>query len=152
MDSNTLKQEGPWIKEKLKLWSPNFPKNLPQLCLKSIKIFVGMAWLIWMPHPFLKNCSDTYGPPCKCKSTVNISSIFVAFLENMDFSAISGWALAPTWNLGVQLTLFQPGRHEAYYVHQITACPPGLENLSASLLYLYRLEQQLAVKSKVFHF
>ena len=29
MDSDTLNQEGPWTKEKLKLWSPNFQKSLP---------------------------------------------------------------------------------------------------------------------------
>ena len=29
MDSNTLDQEGPWTKEKLKLWSPNFQKSWP---------------------------------------------------------------------------------------------------------------------------
>ena len=34
----------------------------------------------------------------------------------------------PTRNLGVQLTLFQPGG-------QITACPPGFENLTATLVY-----------------
>ena len=41
-------------------------------------------------------------------------------------------ALKPTRNLGFQLTLFQPGG--ADYAHRITACPPGFENLAASLL------------------
>ena len=31
-----------------------------------IENLVGVAWLIWMPHPFFKNRSDTYGPPCIC--------------------------------------------------------------------------------------
>ena len=39
--------------------------------------------------------------------------------------------LQPTRNLGVQLTLLQPGR--ADYAHQITASPPGFENPAASL-------------------
>ena len=39
--------------------------------------------------------------------------------------------LSPTRNLGVQVTLFQPGG--ADYAHHITACPPGFENLTASL-------------------
>ena len=56
-----------WTKEILKLWPPNFQKSLPYVCLKSIGIFVGAAWLIWMPHPFLKNCSDTFETPCICK-------------------------------------------------------------------------------------
>ena len=40
--------------------------------------------------------------------------------------------LWPTRNLGVQFTLFKPGR--ADYTHHITACPPGFENLAAALL------------------
>ena len=36
-----------------------------------------------------------------------------------------------TWNLGGQLTLFQQGGQ--IYAHHITACPPGFENLTASL-------------------
>ena len=40
--------------------------------------------------------------------------------------------LKPTRNLGVQLTLFQPEGTE--YAHHITACPPGFENLTASLI------------------
>ena len=40
-------------------------------------------------------------------------------------------------NLGVQLTLFQPGGG-ADYAHHITACPPGFENLAASLLCLQK--------------
>ena len=39
--------------------------------------------------------------------------------------------LQPTRNLGVQLTLLQPGG--ADYAHNITACPPEFENLMASL-------------------
>ena len=39
--------------------------------------------------------------------------------------------LYPTRNLGVQLTLFQPGW--ADYAHHITACPPRFEKLTASL-------------------
>ena len=54
MDSNILNQEGPWTKEKFKLWSPNFQETLSYLCLKSIANFVGVARLIWMPHPLSK--------------------------------------------------------------------------------------------------
>ena len=64
MDSNTLDQEGTWTEEKLKLWSPNFQKSLPLLCLKSIEKFVGVALPIWMPHPLFKNRSDPFGAPC----------------------------------------------------------------------------------------
>ena len=39
----------------------------------------------------------------------------------------AGWALAHP-DLGFQLTLFQPD-----YARHITTCPPGLENLTASL-------------------
>ena len=35
-------------------------------------------------------------------------------------------------NLGVQLTLFRPVG--ADYAHHINPCPPGFENLTASLL------------------
>ena len=35
------------------------------LCLKSIENFVGMAWLIWMSHSFLKNLPDIYETPCR---------------------------------------------------------------------------------------
>ena len=41
--------------------------------------------------------------------------------------------LQPTRNLGVQFTLFQHGGG-ADYTHHLTACPPGFENLAASLL------------------
>ena len=41
----------------------------------------------------------------------------------------------PTQNLGVQLTLFQPGGRGANFACDITTCPPGFENLTASLLY-----------------
>ena len=34
------------------------------MCLKSIENFVGVALLIWMPHPFLKNDPDTYETLC----------------------------------------------------------------------------------------
>ena len=67
MDSCTLNQEGPWTKEKLKLWSPNFQKSLPKSCLKSLENFVGVVWLIWMPHPLFKNRSDRFGTPCMYK-------------------------------------------------------------------------------------
>ena len=43
--------------------------------------------------------------------------------------------LQPTWNLEVQLTLFQLGGG-ADYANHITACPLGFENLTASLLYV----------------
>ena len=33
---------------------PNFQKILLKVCLKSKEKFVGVAWLIWMPHPFQK--------------------------------------------------------------------------------------------------
>ena len=42
-----------------------------------------------------------------------------------------GGRLCPPINLGVQLTRFQP--EGADYAHHITACPPGFENLMASL-------------------
>ena len=45
------------------------------------------------------------------------------------FAAARGWA--PTRNLGVQLTLLQPGG--ADYAHHITASPPGFENPAAAL-------------------
>ena len=41
-------------------------------------------------------------------------------------------------NLGVQLTLFQPGG--ADYAHHITACPPGFEILAASMSLVQILE------------
>ena len=44
-------------------------------------------------------------------------------------AAARGWA--PTRNLGVQLTLLQPGG--ADYAHHITASPPGFENPAAAL-------------------
>ena len=45
-------------------------------------------------------------------------------------NAVSGW---DGWaNLGFWLTLFQP--RWADYAHRITACPPGFENLTASLI------------------
>ena len=55
--------------------------------------------------------------------------------------------LKPTRNLGVQLTLFQPGL--ADYAHHITPCPPGLENLTAHLnsvqaMYDFSLWQRLS--------
>jgi hypothetical protein len=34
-----------------------------KLCLKSIENFVGVALLIWMPHPFFKNHPDTHETP-----------------------------------------------------------------------------------------
>ena len=39
--------------------------------------------------------------------------------------------LAGGWNLGIELNLIQPGG--ADYAHHIAACPPGFENLTASL-------------------
>ena len=53
---------------------------------------------------------------------------------SINSDAVSGWAglaLAHP-DLGFQLTLFQPG--EVDYAHHITACPPGFENLMASLI------------------
>jgi hypothetical protein len=42
--------------------------------------------------------------------------------------------LEPTWNLGFQLTLFQPDG--ADYAHLISLSPPGFEILTASLYIL----------------
>ena len=57
----------------------------------------------------------------------------IIFLDKSSDAAIgwAGWALAHP-DLGFQLTLFQPG--EVDYAHHITACPPGFENLTASLV------------------
>ena len=35
MASNILDHEGPWTKERLKLWSPNFQESLVYVCLKA---------------------------------------------------------------------------------------------------------------------
>ena len=43
-------------------------------------------------------------------------------------------------NLGVQLTLFRPVG--ADYAQDITPCPPGFENLTASLLSFQLLKKQ----------
>ena len=43
-------------------------------------------------------------------------------------------------NLGVQLTLFRPVG--ADYAHHINPCPPGFENLTASLLSFQLLKNQ----------
>ena len=51
-------------KRKLEAIVTKFLEKLPILCLKGIENFEGVAWLIWMPHPFLKNRSDTYETPC----------------------------------------------------------------------------------------
>ena len=45
--------------------------------------------------------------------------------------------LMPTRNLWFQFTLFQPGG--ANYAHYTTACPPGLENVTASLHWVHKL-------------
>ena len=45
---------------------------------------------------------------------------------------VGGLGGQPTRNLRVQLTRFQP-RGVADYAHHITDCPPGFENLMASL-------------------
>ena len=49
------------------------------------------------------------------------------FKKNVGFQECSDAA----WNLGLQLTQFQPGG--ADYAYHITACPPRFENLRASL-------------------
>ena len=48
----------------------------------------------------------------------------------------------PTRNLGVQLTLLQPGG--ADYAHHITASPPGFENPVASLQNITAFETYVA--------
>ena len=55
----------PWTEKEMKLWPQNFQKSLLKICFKSIENLIGMALLIWMPHPFFKNCPDTYETPCK---------------------------------------------------------------------------------------
>ena len=56
--------------------------------------------------------------------------LFWLFLKQFS-AAASGWA---TRNLGVQLTLLQPGG--ADYAQRITASPPGFENPAASLQFV----------------
>ena len=49
--------------------------------------------------------------------------------------------LEPTQNLGLQLTLFQPGGTN--YAHHTTASPLGFENLAASL------EKEIHTRGKI---
>ena len=58
-----------------------------------------------------------------------------AYLTVMPLAGGQG-GFYPTRNLGVQLTLFQPGG--ADYVHHITASPTVLENPAAFLLEVIR--------------
>ena len=62
----------------------------------------------------------------------DLKKVYVIFLsEIMSWYSSYSIYVAPR-NLGVQLTLFQPGG--ADYAHHITTCPPEFENLTASLI------------------
>ena len=51
-------------KEKIEAMVTKFSEKLAIIMLKKIENFVGMAWLIWMPHPFFKTRPDTDETPC----------------------------------------------------------------------------------------
>ena len=46
-------------------FSEKFAMKYIEKWLKSMENFVGVALLIWMPHPFFKNRPDTYETPCR---------------------------------------------------------------------------------------
>ena len=65
-----------------------------------------------------------------------ISCELVTMQCSDEVSRWAGWALSsqPIRNLGLPLTLFQPGG-ERDYAHHIIAWSPGVENLTSSLSY-----------------
>ena len=51
-------------KGKIEAMVTKFSEKFAIIMPKKHRKFVGVAWLIWMPHLFLKNRSDTYETPC----------------------------------------------------------------------------------------
>ena len=51
-------------KGKIEAMVTKFSEKFAIIMLKSLENFVGVAWLIWMPHPLFKNRPNTYGTPC----------------------------------------------------------------------------------------
>ena len=84
--------------------------------LKTLEIPLIWSFLAKKPRR-VSSCSLIYGP----HGTV------------MPLAGGQG-GLYPTWDLGVQSSLFQP--RGADYAHHITACPPGFKNLTGSLRYV----------------
>ena len=66
MDSNILNQEGPWTKEKFKLWSPNFLEKFAIIMLKKHRKFCRCGLTHLDATPTFKNRPNTYAPPCIC--------------------------------------------------------------------------------------
>ena len=57
----------PWHREAMdkEIIKAMATKFLEIFVISMLKNFVGVAWLIWMPHPLFKNRPNTYGTPCK---------------------------------------------------------------------------------------
>ena len=83
------------------------------------------------------------------KTVRTIAQIFVAFSEKLNFKkfvksmcsdAASGWAGWALAHLEFGVSVNPIPTRGAEYAHRITACPPGFENLAASLIchtYVY---------------
>jgi hypothetical protein len=69
------------------------------MLVKSIENFVNVPWLIWMPHSFLKNCSDTYVFPCILHTWKQLQALPFKFIRETRKNFKNFTDFEPTENL-----------------------------------------------------